>query len=317
MGLDEFSKSVPGTVALISWFFALNITFNAYNKFLFSKVEKGGAGLQIPLFATMTHAFAGFLAASFMTLFPSLYERKKIEDKSMIIKICGIALFFAMSIGFNNSCLKYLALSMQQIIRSALPAVMALVTFLIEGKTFSKEKIATLVMLVSGVMLSVLGDIEGTEMLGVLLCLGSVAGTALQYVYVSVCMTGEEKLKGFDMLLYTGIPTMVVLFPAMVATEEPGKLSDWADDHSWGKAFVYILIGQALAISYNLTTFFFIRTMSATYLTVCGVFKVVLVIAFSVIVLGDTINTVNGIGLLIAMTAFGFNSYLQFLENNK
>jgi len=306
--------STVGLVLFITWFFALNITFNAYNKFLFSPVEKNGAGLQIPLFATMTHAFAGMMCAAFMTLIPSLYERKVITDKKQYLQLGGIAAFFAASIGFNNSSLKFLALSMQQIIRSALPAVMAITTFLIEGKTFTKQQIATLCALVGGVMLAVLGDIEGTEPIGVFLCLGSVAGTALQYCYVSLCMSAENKLKGFDMLLYTGLPTIAVLTPAMILTGEPKKLGDYAELNGTDKAIGYILIGQALAIAYNLTTFMFIHNLSATYLTVCGVFKVVLVIGFSVLVLGDTINTLNGMGLVIALTAFAFNSYLKFQE---
>jgi len=313
MGLMD---STTGMILLIVWFFALNITFNAYNKFLFSTVEKHGAGLQIPLLATMTHAFAGMACAGVMTLFPKFYERKQITDNKMYLQLFGIAAFFAASIGFNNSSLKYLALSMQQIIRSSLPAVMAFVTFLIEGKRISKETILTLFFLVGGVMLAVLGDIEGTEPLGIFLCLGSVAGTALQYVFVSLCMSDENKLKGFDMLLYTGVPTMLVLTPAMIMTGEPGKISDYAEVNGAGKAIGYILIGQALAISYNLTTFFFIHSLSATYLTVCGVFKVVLVIGFSVLVLGDTINTINGIGLFVALSAFAMNSYLKFQEKN-
>merc|ERR1712196_107432 len=120
----------------------------------------------------------------------------------------------------------------------------------IEGKTFTKQQIATLCALVGGVMLAVLGDIEGTEPIGIFLCLGSVAGTALQYCYVSLCMSAENKLKGFDMLLYTGLPTMAVLTPAMILT---GELN------STDKAIGYILIGQALAIAYNLTTFMFIH----------------------------------------------------------
>merc|ERR1711967_43277 len=119
----------------------------------------------------MTHAFAGMMCAAFMTLFPSLYERKVITDKKQYLQLCGIAAFFAASIGFNNSSLKFLALS--------------------------KQQIATLCALVGGVMLAVLGDIEGTEPIGVFLCLGSVAGTALQYCYVSLCMSAENKLKGF------------------------------------------------------------------------------------------------------------------------
>lgn len=310
MGLE----SPIAIVGLISWFFALNITFNAYNKFLFSPVEKNGAGLQIPLFATMTHAFAGMLCAAIMTLFPSVYERKIITETKQYIQLCGIAAFFAASIGFNNSSLKFLALSMQQIIRSSLPAVMAFTTYLVEGKTFTKQQIGTLVALVGGVMLAVLGDIKGTEAVGIFLCLGSVIGTALQYCYVSLCMNEENKLKGFDMLLYTGLPTIIVLAPAMIMTSEPKKLADFAELNGTDTAVGYIVIGQLLAIMYNLTTFFFIKSLSATYLSVCGVFKVVLVIGFSVLVLGDTINTVNGIGLFIAMCAFAYNSFLKFQE---
>lgn len=305
-------STTAGSLVLVFVFFALNITFNAYNKFLFSKVEKNGAGFQIPVLATITHAFAGFLCASVMTLFPSLYVRKQIADQKMWLTIIGIAIFFSGSIGLNNASLQFLALSMQQIIRSSAPAVVAICSFLLENKQFSWKQIGSLGFLVGGVSLAVFGDSQGTELIGVLLCFGSVFGTAMQYTFVSITMNPENRLKSFDLLLYTGIPTIIVLTPAMLLNSEPEKFSNYVAANGAAKAIGYILIGQALAISYNLTVFTFIHSMSAVYVTVCGVFKVVLVIAFSVIVLGDEINPINATGLAIALGAFGANSYFEF-----
>lgn len=305
-------SSSAGTLILVFVFFALNITFNAYNKFLFSTVAKNGAGFQVPVLATITHAFAGFLCASIMTLFPSVYVRKRIPDTQMWLTIIGIAIFFSGSIGLNNSSLQFLALSMQQIIRSSAPAVVAICSFLLEGKQFTWKQIASLTFLVGGVSLAVFGDSQGTEPIGVILCFGSVLGTAMQYTFVSITMNPENRLKSFDLLLYTGIPTIIVLLPAVLLNGEPKKLADYVGLNGASKAIGYILIGQALAISYNLTVFTFIHSMSAVYVTVCGVFKVVLVIAFSVIVLGDEINPINATGLAIALCAFGANSYFEF-----
>lgn len=305
-------KAPSYRVLLVLAFFTLNVVFNYFNKFLFSTKEKNGAGFQVPILATMSHASAGFLAAMVFTFVPSVYVRKPIEGAKMTMTIVGISIFFAGSIGLNNSSLQFLPLSMQQTIRSSGPAVVAVCSYFLEDKVFSYKQIASLVLLVGGVSLAVFGDQSGTEAIGVVLCFGSVLGSALQYVFVSITMNPENRLASFDVLLYTAVPTLVVMTPAMLLNDEPAKLGAFVDENGANLALAYFLAGMTLAVCYNLVVFAFIRAMNVTYVSVCGVFKVVLLITFSVIVLGDEIAAINALGLVLAMVAFALNSYFEF-----
>ena len=62
--------------------------------------------------------------------------------------------------------------------------------------------------------------------------------------------------------------------------------------------------------------FFFIKVLSALYLSITGTVKVVLIIILSIVLFreGSDISAVNAVGIIIALCAFGYNSYLTYEE---
>lgn len=303
--------SVSTQLLLVAAFLALNTGFNLYNKWVFTPVEKDGAGLSVPLFATMCHSLGGFFTAFVLHFFPSVYVPKEISGLSKWIQIIFMSVFFASTIGLNNTSLMHLPLSIQQTIRACSPVVLALAAFLIEGKRFSLAQIGCLVILVLGIILTVISnDSAGT--MGILLASGSVLAGALYYTYVSLHLGPSGNLNVLDVLLYTSIPVVIVLVPLFVVTKEYEVLAKFSSTNGVGRTVLLLLIGCVFAVSYNVLTFTFIAMLSTVYLSVVANFKLVLLIVFGIVVFGEEVGVMNAIGLGIATVGFCGYSYLEY-----
>lgn len=300
---------------LVSVYLTLNTVLNIFNKYVLSSPEKHGAGLHTPLFMTFCHGCGCFLLAAIMTLTP-YYTPRKITQPLQWLKIIGMAIFFSCGVGFNNSSLLYIPLSLAQMIKSSHPALLAFILYFIEGARYSKAKIAAIFFIVFGISLSVMGSsIDNASMKGVLFSLGSVCSGAFYIAYLSVCLNGEDKLKSFDMLLYVQPCVALLMLPMSYATGEFTQLENFVAVEGGGsQAFWLLMGGTAIAVVYNLTTLTFIKTLSAIYLSVTGTAKVALVIFLSVMFFGDHVSPTNACGVIIALIAFGFNSYLTYQE---
>lgn len=299
-------------LSIIALFFVLNISFNTYNKYLFTTGDNG-AGFNVPLLCTISHAVAGFLVSYALTFFPSIFTRKRILHWRMWFSIFSVSVFFATATGLNNSSLQYLPLSTQQIIRCTAPAAVAMASVVFEGKSYSLNQVFSLLVLIGGAVLAVSGgDVTPAKSYGTLLCFLSVAASALQLTFVSINVGPSYRLGALDVLFYTSLPTIVLLFPAMIVNDEITKLRAYVSVHGADMAVCWFLLGQLLAVLYNITIFSFVKIISAIYVSVCGVFKVVLIILFSIVVFHEGLNAAEVMGVSIAVLGFAYNSYLEF-----
>ena len=64
----------------------------------------------------------------------------------------------------------------------------------------------------------------------------------------------------------------------------------------------------------DIMTFTFVGMLSAVYLSVVANFKLVLLIIFGIIVFGESVSALSGLGLLIATSAFCVYTYLEHLS---
>lgn len=306
------NHTAAGTqVVLVLAFLGLNTAFNLFNKWIFTPVEKDGAGLSVPIFATITHSLAGFFTAMVLRSFPSIYVPKEISGTREWLQVGMISLFFASTIGLNNSSLMYLPLSIQQTVRACSPVVLAGAAYLIEKKTFSWQQIASLMGLTIGIIFTVMSN-DSADLVGVLLAAGSVLVGTLYYTYISLVMGPEGKMNVLDILLYTTIPVVVILTPVFFITSEHNVLAEFTEANGIEKTLLLLLIGCIFAVSYNIMTFTFIAMLSAVYLSVVANFKLVLLIIFGIFMFGENINALNALGLAVATVAFCSYSYYEF-----
>jgi len=249
-----------------------------------------------------------------LQFFPSFYVPKEVRGLKQWLQIIAMSLFFATTIGLNNSSLVYLPLSVQQTIRSCSPVALAIAAHFIEGKTYSIKQIVALFFLVGGIVLTVASN-DSANLIGVIMAAGSVVSGALYYTFVSLNLgKSGVNMNAIDILLYTSVPVAIVLTPIFLVTDEYTTISRFSDDNGVSFTVFLFLIGCVLAVAYNLMTFKFIKMLSAVYLSVVANFKLVLLILVGVALLGEEITWLSALGLTIATAAFSYYSYLEYEE---
>mmetsp|Transcript_5804 Transcript_5804/g.11511 ORF Transcript_5804/g.11511 Transcript_5804/m.11511 type:complete len:384 (+) Transcript_5804:54-1205(+) len=299
-----------GVALLLAACCAMSVGFSLYNKYLFS------GPIKAPIFITATHRMFAFVGAFLAwQLSPaSFYTRTKVDKPEMWQKIMLIPVGFVMNIGMNNLSLQFTTLALNQLIRSFSPVSIALTSFLIEGKTQSWAKSITLGALVGGVVMGVFSSPD-FEMLGFLICAGSVLGQSLSIVMTALVMGGTSvKLHVFDVLLYTSLPTLLILLPWSYALGEFEVLENAFIEHGFETTMGLIIAGGTLAFTYNLASICFIRLTSSVYFGVTGGFRCALAIAASFYFFPQKIGFLSIAGTVIAISAFIVNSFFTMKE---
>eukprot|EP00954_Amorphochlora_amoebiformis_P026696 1380833-Amorphochlora_amoeboformis.AAC.2 len=289
---------------------AQSVGFSVFNKYIFS------GPLRTPIFVTATHQISCFLGAVLIwkSSPPWFYKRTPIRNSATWTKILLIPMAFTMNIGMNNLSLKFTTLALNQLIRSFAPVSIALTSFIIEGKTQSPAKAITLGALVAGVVMGVMASPD-FQLLGFLICGGSVLGQSLGIVMTAFVMGGTSvKLHVFDVLLYATLPSIVILLPWSYSMGEFKILEESIEKEGFGTVLGLILAGGLLAFTYNLFTTVLIKMTSSVYYGVTGGFRCALAILISFYVFPQRVTVLSITGICIAMAAFMLNSFFTMRE---
>mmetsp|Transcript_14779 Transcript_14779/g.28977 ORF Transcript_14779/g.28977 Transcript_14779/m.28977 type:complete len:358 (-) Transcript_14779:338-1411(-) len=299
-----------GVVALLIVCCSESVGFSIFNKYIFS------GPLKAPIFVTATHQIFCFLGAVFVWAFAprSFYTRTKVDSGAVWTKIMIIPAAFCMNIGMNNLSLQFTTLALNQLIRSFSPVAIALTSFAIEGKAQSWQKALSLSALVGGVIMGVTTSPD-FELLGFLICAGSVLGQAMGIVMTAFVMGGQSvRLNVFDVLLYATLPSIIVLLPWSYAMGEFEVLEAAVEREGLPVVCGLLLAGGTLAFTYNLFCTIFIKMTSSVYYGVTGGFRCSLAILLSFFIFPQKITALGIAGICIAMGAFVANSYFTMKE---
>eukprot|EP00468_Gymnochlora_sp_CCMP2014_P001351 CAMPEP_0167741602 /NCGR_PEP_ID=MMETSP0110_2-20121227/948_1 /TAXON_ID=629695 /ORGANISM="Gymnochlora sp., Strain CCMP2014" /LENGTH=206 /DNA_ID=CAMNT_0007625673 /DNA_START=381 /DNA_END=1001 /DNA_ORIENTATION=- len=156
------------------------------------------------------------------------------------------------------------------------------------------------------------------ELLGFLICAGSLLGQSLGIVMTAFVMAKNSvKLQSFDVLLYATLPSLVILLPWSFALGEFEVLQKSVEAEGAFLITGLLLAGGALAFTYNLLCTVFIRLTSSVYYGVTGGFRCAIAIAISFVLFPQKATWMSLTGIIIAMTAFVANSYFTMTEKLK
>jgi len=204
--------------------------------------------------------------------------------------------------------------TLNQLIRSFSPVVVATTSYFIEGKTQSWAILITLCLLVVGVVMGV-GTSPDFEVVGTLICSGSLIGNAISIVMTAFVMgDAKVKLQPIDVMLYTTIPSVVILLPWSLSLGEMETLRWSATLNGTFWTTVWILIGGFLACTYTFIYVLLIKLTSSVYFSVTGGFRTIAAITVSFFIFKQQVSVQSLAGMGIAMSAFIANSYFTLKE---
>jgi drug/metabolite transporter (DMT)-like permease len=219
--------------------------------------------------------------------------------------VAFIGAFLAVNIGLNNISLLGITLSLNQVIRSAIPVVTCALAVLVEGVQPSREEAGALVVLSAGVMIAMWQGAVGGSPGSILCCVAGTISNGAMMTFSSKLLS--EKLDVVRLTFYTAPVSLACLLPLCLWREARPFAAYWAA-HAGGAGRVMAL-SSLMAVSYNLTHATMIKRLSAVTTTVVGEVKIVGLLLLSALLLGEARAFTPKMFLGCALAIIGFAMY--------
>jgi len=222
-----------------------------------------------------------------------------------------IAVMNGFQIACNNASLTVMELSMNQVIRAAIPVLVALIAICVESKVPSKAEVACLAVISIGVMLAVWEESKNA-VLGIVLTVVSSVMQSIQMSVTGRLMSGKSgKLNSFQMTFYTGPIAFATLLPFAFITEFNIFVESVTNKPIASLGF---LLGSCcVAVVYNVVLFQSVGTLSSVGTAILGNVKIVLLLFLSSLILGELAgwSANQFLGCVLTFASAGAYSYIK------
>ncbi|XP_027902657.1 UDP-xylose transporter 3-like [Vigna unguiculata] len=303
--MGEGEKYQLGTIGALSLSVVSSVSIVICNKTLMSSLHF--------IFATTLtswHLFVTFCSLH-VALKLRFFEHKPLEKKMVM----GFGVLNGISIGLLNLSLGFNSVGFYQMTKLAIIPCTILLEILFLGKKFSKRIQFSLVILLVGVGIATITDLQ-LNALGAFLSLLAIITTCVAQIMTN---TIQKKFKvSSTQLLYQSCiyqaATLLVSGPYL------DKLLTNLNVFSFKyttKVTMVIILSCLISIAVNFSTFLVIGKTSPVTYQVLGHLKTCLVLAFGYIIVHDPFSWRNILGIMVAMVGMIIYSYCCALESQQ
>jgi len=221
------------------------------------------------------------------------------------------SILFAANIVVGNTGLKYVNVSLVQVVRSVIPAITIGLSVSFLGSTFPTSMWLSLIPIVLGAALAAYGEVE-LEIYGLMLILLVCFLSSFKTVLSNKFLVGEYKIHAMDFLLRMSVLSSIELFILILFNGEfEGLMETWQDYHN-GPFMSFLVTNGVAAFALNFSNFMTNKLTSPLSITVAGNVKHVVTILISVWYFKNPISNLNAIGTFITIIGAALYSYLDF-----
>ncbi|KQJ97121.1 UDP-xylose transporter 1 isoform X2 [Brachypodium distachyon] len=265
------------------------------------------------LFATTLTSW--HLLVTFCTLHVAqrlrFFEAKPIDAQTVI----SFGFLNGISIGLLNLCLGFNSVGFYQMTKLAIIPFTILLETIFLSKKFSQSIKASLMVLLLGVGIASVTDLQ-LNLLGSIIAVLTIAATCVCQILTNQI---QKRLKvSSTQLLYQSslYQSAVLLITGPFVDKLLTKNDVFAFDYNF-KVVVFIVLSCTIAVSVNFSTFLVIGTTSPVTYQVLGHLKTCLILSFGYILLEDPFTFRNVAGILVAIFGMGLYSYFSVSESRK
>lgn len=294
-----------GTIGALSLSVVSSVSIVICNKALISTL-----GFTFATTLTSWHLLVTFCSLH-VALWMKLFEHKPFDARAVM----GFGILNGISIGLLNLSLGFNSVGFYQMTKLAIIPCTVLLETLFFRKLFSKSVQFSLVILLLGVGIATVTDLQ-LNALGSLLSLLAVITTCVAQIMTN---TIQKKFKvSSTQLLYQSCPYQAMtLF--MIGPFLDGLLTNqnvFAFKYT-PQVLFFIVLSCLISVSVNFSTFLVIGKTSPVTYQVLGHLKTCLVLAFGYVLLRDPFSWRNILGILIAVVGMVLYSYYCTVENQQ
>ncbi|GLU11979.1 hypothetical protein SLE2022_286920 [Rubroshorea leprosula] len=303
--MNESQRFRLGTVGALSLSVVSSVSIVICNKALIST-------LAFTFATTLTswHLLVTFCSLH-VALWMKLFEHKPFDARAVM----GFGILNGISIGLLNLSLGFNSVGFYQMTKLAIIPCTVLLETLFFRKKFSRNIQISLAILLMGVGIATVTDLQ-LNVLGSVLSLLAVVTTCVAQIMTN---TIQKKFKvSSTQLLYQSCPyqaiTLFIIGPFL-----DGLLTNknvFAFKYT-PQVLFFIVLSCLISVSVNFSTFLVIGKTSPVTYQVLGHLKTCLVLAFGYVLLRDPFSWRNLLGILIAVIGMVLYSYYCSIESQQ
>ncbi|XP_058179679.1 UDP-xylose transporter 3 [Rhododendron vialii] len=303
--MSEGQRFQLGTIGALSLSVVSSVSIVICNKALISTL-----GFTFATTLTSWHLLVTFISLH-AALWMKLFEHKPFDPRAVM----GFGILNGTSIGLLNLSLGFNSVGFYQMTKLAIIPFTVLLETIFFRKKFSRNIQLSLGVLLLGVGIATVTDLQ-LNVLGSVLSLLAVVTTCVAQIMTN---TIQKKFKvSSTQLLYQSCPYQAI---TLFIT---GPFVDWLLTNQNVFAFKYtpqvlafIVLSCMISVSVNFSTFLVIGKTSPVTYQVLGHLKTCLVLGFGYVLLSNPFSWRNLLGILIAVVGMVIYSYCCTLESQQ
>lgn len=299
---DESSPSSSGFFWL-GWWFALNVGLTLMNKSFFAVY-----GFKFPIALSLVHMLLSSICSlgtlSYLNITQQTFQKK---DQ---VSLMAFSVLFCANIMTGNLALNFVSVSLVQVVRSTIPGITMFLSMIILGKQYDRTYYYTISMVVFGVAIASLGEVE-FHAIGFVWTVTVCFLSSLKSVMTAKFLVGSLKLHEFDLLQRMSTYAIPQLTLASLLFETEGIRLWWRENGTLQFLFILTFNGF-MAFLLNWCNFMTTKKTSALTVTVAGNVKHIVTIALSIMVFSTPLSFMNGLGIIITVIGAAIYSYLEY-----
>ncbi|CAI9091863.1 OLC1v1026964C1 [Oldenlandia corymbosa var. corymbosa] len=303
--MGESRRIQLGTVGALSLSVVSSVSIVICNKALMSTL-----GFIFATTLTSWHLLVTFCSLH-VALLMKLFEHKPFDPRTVV----GFGILNGISIGLLNLSLGFNSVGFYQMTKLAIIPCTVLLETIFLSKKFSKNIQFSLVILLLGVGIATVTDLQ-LNVLGSVLSLLAVITTCVAQIMTN---TIQKKYKvSSTQLLYQSCPYQAItLFIAGPFLDKFLTNQNVFAFRYTQEVLAFIVLSCLISVSVNFSTFLVIGKTSPVTYQVLGHLKTCLVLAFGYVLLHDPFSWRNIIGILVAILGMVLYSYYCTRDSQK
>jgi drug/metabolite transporter (DMT)-like permease len=237
------------------------------------------------------------------------------------IPIVLFSVLFTANIVVGNSALRWVNVSLVQVVRSLIPGITMVLSTRLLGKSYTRQYYYIIGLVCFGVTIASLGEVEFNA-LGFSLTLLVCFLSSLKSVMTNKFLVGKLQFHPFELLFR--MSSLASIQMAIVGwwleSEDVGEWWSVVSDEEGSidpQAFGLALAANgAMAFLLNYSNFMTTKKTSALTVTVAGNVKHILTIVLSIVVFQNPISFMNGLGTVITLVGAILYSGYDYARKN-
>jgi drug/metabolite transporter (DMT)-like permease len=277
-----------------SWIFFSNLTI------LFNKWLLDTAGFRYPVILTCWHLIFATVATQLLARTTSLLDGRhkvRMSGRIYIRAVVPIGLLYSGSLVFSNMVYLYLNVAFIQMLKSAAPVAVLFTSWIWRVEEPSKRKFFNVMVIVLGVGLASLGEIQ-FSWVGFMFQVGGIVFEAMRLVMIQVMLSedGQKMDPLVSLYYYAPVCAFMNIVVALFTEVQTFKMSALFET-----GFSILILNATVAFLLNVSSVFLIGKTSGLVMTLTGILKNIILVVASVMIWATQISGLQVFGYAIAL----------------